>query len=117
MNLEDNCCINFISNYLDYDLFLLFTGFLTFSFEIFFIFLICIFIYHFLFSVNTKLHNDNFPIEFYSMFSLLFFFIIIYFFFKEPTLLFYTDRWISIESNNIIIKLFLLLQFCILCIL
>lgn len=90
---------------------------LPFYTEITFLFLIGICTYNYLFKINPKLNNDNFPLEELAIFILISIIFIIYFLFKDPEVLFFSNRLILIEYNIIIIKLFLLLQFFILCIL
>jgi len=90
---------------------------IPFYIEISLCILILLSMYHFLFNINSKLHNDNFPLESIALFLSLSFFIILYLFIKDIAIITFTHRLFSIESNNLLIKLFLLIQFSILCLL
>lgn len=90
---------------------------IPFYIEIILCFLILLIIYQYLFIINTKLHNDNFPLENFSLFIFFSILIVIYIFIKDIDILIYSHRLFSIEPNNLLIKLFLLIQFCFLCLL
>ena len=101
------------------NLFLLLAPFLVEIILCFLIFLL-IFIYLknlYISKIKIKLHNDNIILEFFTFF--LFFSVIwlIYFCIKDIEIFLYADKLFMMETNNIIIKIFLLLQFCVLCIL
>jgi NADH-quinone oxidoreductase subunit N len=66
---------------------------------------------------GVKLHNDNFPIEFFTFFLFLFTIILIYLCIKDINIFMYSDKLFVMEKNNLLIKIFILFLFCILCLL
>lgn len=88
---------------------------MPFYIESIFCFLIILFIYHYLFSVNPKLHNDNFSLTNLALFFLMSIIIILYLLIKDPEIFYYSSRLVSLDLNNLLIKLFLLIQFSFLC--
>lgn len=99
--------------------FLLVAPFLVEIILCFLIFLL-IFIYMknlYLSKIKIKLHNDNFVLEFFTFFLFFSVICLLYFCIKDIEIFIYADKLFMMETNNLIIKIFLLLQFCILCIL
>lgn len=100
-------------------LFILFAPFMIEIILCFLIFLL-IFIYMkniYINKIKIKLHNDNFILEFFTFFLFFTVIFLLYFCIKDIEIFIYSDRLFMMETNNLIIKIFLLLQFCILCIL
>lgn len=91
--------------------------FLPFFIEIVSFFFITILVSIYLFNIDLNINNDKFLIEFILLF--LFFFSIIYSYIclVDIELCFYYDKLFVIETNNLFVKLFMLLQFTLLCIL
>ena len=90
---------------------------IPFYVEIFLCFLILLIIYHYIFNINIKLHNDNLSLLNIALLSSYTIIIIVYFIINDAFILFFSHKLFSIEFNNLLIKLFLLVQFCILCLL
>jgi hypothetical protein len=93
-------------------LFLLLAPFFIEFFLCFLIFLL-IFIYMkniYISKVKIKLHNDNFVIEFFTYFLFFTVIFLLYFCIKDISIFIYSDRLFMMETNNLLIKIFLLLH-------
>lgn len=75
---------------------------------IFIIIMLLVFIY--LFNINKYISNDKFLIEFLLLFLTLFSVILIYICFTDIEVFFYSDKLFVIETNNLLIKIFMLIH-------
>lgn len=87
-----------------------------FFIEFFLCFLIFLLIYIYMKNIyiskaKVKLHNDNFVIEFFTSFLFFTVIFLLYFCIKDISIFIYSDRLFMMETNNLIIKIFLLLHF------
>jgi len=89
---------------------------LPFVIEIFLSVLICLFASLYLFIINIGFKRDNFSLNFFVLLLFIVCIIVIYISTKDIELFYFIDRFWVVEGNNFIIKLFLLIQFLILCI-
>jgi hypothetical protein len=95
----------------------IFLSLLPFIIEFILFGLIILFSCMYLFNVNQTVSNDRFLIEFILLFFTLVFIILLYISITDIHLFYNTSRLYTIENNNFLVKIFILLQFNILCIL
>ncbi len=90
---------------------------LPFIVEIIIFTMIILLVFIYLFNVNIKINTDKFLLEFIILFLTLIVIILSYISITNIELYLYFDKLYSIETNNILIKLFIIIQFILLCIL
>lgn len=95
----------------------IFISLLPFIIELVIFIIIMLLVFIYLFNINIYISNDKFLIEFLLLFLSLFSIILIYICFTNIELFFYFDKLFVIETNNLLIKIFILIQFNLLCIL